>query len=255
MTANGHRDLPGEQGNAYADDVIGSGQKTATGHAEGETGLHEKESARVKSGSGQKTATAHGKRATATMTAFDALDLLTANDGHGHENYSTMHELPYLSVLLDPKIGNHERITRGSGPPKSLSIPHVIERAARNGERQPRKRSRQGNSAATEQLPLLQLPKELEKRERARTQQTTVQRHSHPSRWTEIQREGRKPPRDTTPGAPRDPSLFPCLPEGQEREEEEVPGCETPEGVSAQEEANGAGGTEPEGREGFLRSL
>ena len=104
-----------------------------------------------------------------------------------------MNELSYPSVLLDPKIGNHERITRGSGPPKSLSIPHVIERAARNGERQPRKRSGQGKSAATEELPLLQLPKELEKRERARAQQTTVQRHSHPSRWAEIQREGRKP--------------------------------------------------------------
>ena len=174
------RDLPGELGNAYADDVIGSGQKTATGNAESdlgetgiETGLPENESAHVESGSGQKTATAldetaHGKRATATMTAFDALDLLTANgkrsesenDGHGHENYSTVNELSYPSVLLDPKIGNHERITRGSGPLKYLSIPHVVERAPRNGERQPRKRSGQGKSAATEQLPLHQLPKE-----------------------------------------------------------------------------------------------
>ena len=42
MTASGHRNLPGELGNAYADDVTGSGQKTATGHAEsdlGETGI------------------------------------------------------------------------------------------------------------------------------------------------------------------------------------------------------------------------
>ena len=70
-------------------------------------------------------------------------------------------------MLLDPKIGNRARIKRGSGPPKSLSIPHVVERAVRNGERQPRKRSGQGKSAATEQLPLRQLPKELEKRERA----------------------------------------------------------------------------------------
>ena len=58
---------------------------------------------------------------------------------------------------------------------------------------------------------------------------------------------GEEAPRDTTPSAPRDPSLFPCPPEGREREEEEVPGCETPEGVSAREEANGASGTEPEG--------
>ena len=124
------------------------------------------------------------------MIASDALDLLTANgkrsesenDGHGHENYPAVHELSYPSVLLDPKIGNHERITRGSGPPKPFSVPHIVERAAWNGERQPRMRSGQGKSATTEQLPLRQLPKELEKRERARAQQTTVQRHSHPSR-------------------------------------------------------------------------
>ena len=86
MTASGHSDLPGGQGNAYADDVTGSGQKTATGHAETgidpriETGLPKNESAHVESGSGQKTATnrdvtAHGQRATTTMTALDALDL------------------------------------------------------------------------------------------------------------------------------------------------------------------------------------
>ena len=57
MTANGHRDLPGEQRNAYADNVTGSGQKTATGQAESNPGLPENESARVESGSGQKAAT------------------------------------------------------------------------------------------------------------------------------------------------------------------------------------------------------
>ena len=68
MTASGHRDLPGELENVYADDVTGSGQKTATGHAESEpgetgidprieTGLPENESAHIESGSSQKTAT------------------------------------------------------------------------------------------------------------------------------------------------------------------------------------------------------
>ena len=51
---------------------------------------------------------------------------------------------------------------------------------------------------------------------------------------------GEEAPRDTTPGAPRDSSLFPCPPEGREREEEEVPGCETPEGVSARENRTGS---------------
>ena len=91
MTASGHSDLPGWQGNAHADDVTGSGQTTATGHTESghgetgiepriETGLPDIESAHVERGSGQKTATAreataHGQIANMTMTALDALDL------------------------------------------------------------------------------------------------------------------------------------------------------------------------------------
>ena len=66
MTASGHSDLPGWQGNAHADDVTGSGQTTATGHTESghgetsiepriETGLPIIESAHVERGSGQKT--------------------------------------------------------------------------------------------------------------------------------------------------------------------------------------------------------
>ena len=42
MTASSHSDLPSGQGNAHADDVTGSGQKTAAGHTEsghGETGI------------------------------------------------------------------------------------------------------------------------------------------------------------------------------------------------------------------------
>ena len=64
---------------------------------------------------------------------------------------------------------------------------------------------------------------------------------------------GEETPPDKTPGAPRDPSRFPCPPKGREEEEEEVPGRETPEEVSARGEVGGAVGTEPEGREGFLR--
>ena len=82
VTASGHSDLPGGQGNAYADGVTGSGQLTATGHTESghcETGLSVNESFHAATGSGQKTATGHGKsghekRATWTMTGVDALD-------------------------------------------------------------------------------------------------------------------------------------------------------------------------------------
>ena len=62
---------------------------------------------------------------------------------------------------------------------------------------------------------------------------------------------GEEAPPDKTPGAPRDPSCYPCPPKG--REEEEVPGSKTPEEVSARGEVGGAVGTEPEGREDFLR--
>ena len=262
MTAPGHRDLPGELGNAHTVDATGSGQKTTTGLGETgidpriETGLPENESGSSQKAANARDATAHGKRATATMTAFDALDLLTANGKRsesGHENYPTVNELSYPSVLLDPKIGNHQRITRGSGPPKPPSVPHVVERAARNGERQPRKRSGQGKSAATKQLHPPQLPKELKRRERARAQQTTVQRHSPPPPLLAGPRSSRRG--GSLPGHNTRCTLLSCPPEGWEKEEEEVPGCETPEGVSARGEANGAGGTEPEGREGFFRFL
>ena len=34
MTASGHSELPGEQGNAHAVDETGSGQKITTGHVD-----------------------------------------------------------------------------------------------------------------------------------------------------------------------------------------------------------------------------
>ena len=67
MTASGHSDLPGGQGNAYADGVTGSGQLTSTGHGETgidpriETGLSVNESFHAATGSGQKTTTGHGE--------------------------------------------------------------------------------------------------------------------------------------------------------------------------------------------------
>ena len=82
MTANGHDDLPGEQGNANAVDAMGSGQKTATDHVESgltetgidpriATGLPESESKRDATGSSPKTATDHvatARRRTAIET-------------------------------------------------------------------------------------------------------------------------------------------------------------------------------------------
>ena len=112
MTASGHAVLPGGQGNTYTPGATGSGQQTATGHAESghgmtgidpriETGHVKTESFHAVSDSGQKTATAHDvsgheKKATKTMTVDDTLDLLTTNgkrsesdnDGDVHASYS-----------------------------------------------------------------------------------------------------------------------------------------------------------------------
>ena len=208
LTANGRDDLPGEQGMANTVDGIGSGQKTATGHVKSvlgetsidpriETGLPESESERDGIGSGRKAATTHGRTATKAMTASDALDRLTAsgkrseseNGAHRHESCPTKSGLYDPSLFLDPKIGKHWRIENGSVPPKLPSTHHITERAAMSGEKQPRKRRRQGESAATEQPLSLQLPKELKRQRHARSQQ----RHFHPSRWTEIKWVERKP--------------------------------------------------------------
>ena len=243
LTANGHDDLPDEQGIANAVDVIGSGQKTATGLRE----------------SDPKIATDHGRTATEKTTASDALDHSTVNgkrsesenDGHGHESCLIENGLYDPSLFLDPKIGKHRRIENGSGSPKLLSTHYIAERAAMNGEKQPRKRRGQGESAATEQPPSLQLPKELKRQRRARAQQTNVQRHFHPSRWTEVEREERKPHETQHQVHPETSPLSSCPPEGREEEEDEFPGCGTSEEVPARGEAPGAGGTEPEGRDLF----
>ena len=59
------------------------------------------------------------------------------------------------------------------------------------------------------QHPRPHLPKEEEKKERARTRQTNAQRHSRPSRRIKVEREGRKHLIKTL-GAPRDPPSSPA---------------------------------------------
>ena len=94
--------------------------------------------------------------------------------------------------------------------PKTLSNSHVVERAVRIGESQRHRRRGKGASAASRQLPLRPLPKEDEKRERARPPQTKAQRHSHPSRWTEVEREEREPPQTQHQVHPETPPASPA---------------------------------------------
>ena len=103
------RRTPDRQGNAHAHGRSGSGQKTATAHAESGRGVTDSdprnetshdatESFHAESGSGQKTATAHSvrdhkKSVTRTMTAFYAHDRLTANGKRSEsESDSDVHE-------------------------------------------------------------------------------------------------------------------------------------------------------------------
>ena len=231
LTASGHASNSGEraiandraappdgQGNAHAHGGSGSGQKTATTHAESghgvtdtdpriETGHDATESFHAESGSGQKTATAHSvsdheKSVTRTMTASHAHDRLTANgkrsenesDGNVHESHPHVTKPSYPSSIHAPKSVTRGRIKRGSKRLKTPPNSHVVERAVRIGESQQTWRSGKRASAEREPPPLLHLPKEEEKKERARLRQTNAQRHSRPSRRTKIEREGRKHP-------------------------------------------------------------
>ena len=166
----------------------------------------------------------------------------------------TERELYDPSLFLDPKIGNHGKIEQGSGPPKLLPTHHVAECAVMSGEKQPRKRRGQGESAAIEQPPPSQLPKRLKRQRHARAQQTKVQRHSPPLARPRPSGRGGSLTGHNTRCTLRPPPPLSCPPEGREKEEEEVPGCGTSEEVSARGVVPSAGGTEPEGRD-FLRSL
>ena len=183
--ASGHGDLPDEQGIANTPAENGSDPKIATGPAESDPN---------ESSSSPKTATDLAEiPSESKRDATDSgLDCLTASrkqsesevDEAGHKSWPTESGIYDPSLFLDPKIGKHGRIANGSGPPKTLPTHHVAERAVMSGERQPRKQSGQGASAANEQLPPPQLPKEPRRQKRARAHRTSDQRHFHPSRWT-----------------------------------------------------------------------
>ena len=207
-------------------DATGSGPKTATGHA----------------------VTARGWTAIETSPASDALDRLTAS-GKQSENENGLYD---PSLFLDPKIRKHGRIENGSGPSKTLPTHHVAERAVMSGERQPRKRRGQGESAANEQLLPSQLPKEPRRQNCARAHQTSDQRLL-PLSLDRDRAGGEEASRDAAQGASRDPFLLACPPEG--REEEEASGRKISEEVPARGEVAATVGSAPEGREERFRSL
>ena len=112
--------------------------------------------------------------------------------------------------------------------PKTPSNSHVVERAVRTGESQRHRRRGKGASAASGQLPLRPPPKEQEKQERARPPQTKAQRHSHPSRWTEVEREEREPPQTQHQVHPETPPASPAPLKGGKKKKKKSQGAKLP---------------------------
>ena len=96
-------------------------------------------------------------------------------------------------------------IEQWKGPPET-SLDSSRRRACYDERREATEEAaRQGEFAATEKPPPPQLPKGLKRQGHARAQQMNVQRHSPPSRSTEVEREWRKPPgtqHQVHPGTP-----------------------------------------------------
>ena len=105
---------------------------------------------------------------------------------------------------------------------------HVVERAVRIGESQQTRRRGNGASVASGQLPVLLLPKEEEKRERARPRQKNAQRHSHPSRWTEVEREEREPHQAQHQVHPETPPASPARLKGGKKKQKKSQGAKLP---------------------------
>ena len=243
MAASGHSDLPGGQGNAYADGVTGSGQLTATGiDPRIKTGLSVNESFHA--------ATSHGvsgyeKRATGTMTVVDALDLLTVNgkrresenDCDVHGSYSSVTELSYpSSVPRSEDREPREDSTRGRDSEVSLDSSRRRACGEEWGETT-EAAAREGGVCCEQAGPASPAP------------EGEGEAGAHPRAPDESPET-----LPTTLAGPRSSGRGGSPHEGreEEEEEEEVPGRETPEGENALVEVSGAGGTEPEGREGFL---
>ena len=97
----------------------------------------------------------------------------------------------------------------------------------RIGESQQTRRSGKRASAARESTPRPQLPKEEEKKERARPRQTKAQRHSRPSRRTKVEREGRKYLIKTL-GAPETPPSSPAHLKGGKKKKKKTQEAKLP---------------------------
>ena len=95
------------------------------------------------------------------------------------------------------------------------------------GSPQTRRRGK-GKSVESGQLPHLHRPKAKERRKRARPRQTDVQKHSHPSRSTEAEREGRKPHQTQHQVHPETPPASPAHLKGGKKKQKKSQGAKLP---------------------------
>ena len=218
-------------GNAHAHGGSGSGQKTATAHAESGHGVTDidprietrhdaTESFHAESGSGQKTATAHSvsdheKSVTRTMTAPHAHDPLTANgkrresesDSDVHESQPHVTQPSYPSPSYALKSVTRGRIKRGSKRLKTPTNSHVVERAVRIGESQQTRRSGKRASAAKEPTPAPPPPEGGGEEGASPHATDKCPEALSPPRQTKVEREGRKHLTTNTRCTPRPPPL------------------------------------------------
>ena len=108
-----------------------------------------------------------------------------------------------------------------------------------SGESQPKKgQSGQQATAASKTLLDPQPPKEPRRQKRARAHRPSVQKHFHPSRWTHVKREERKPHGKQDKVHPENPPHAFRPAEGREEEEEEAARCVTFEEVPHEEKSS-----------------
>ena len=123
---------------------------------------------------------------------------------------------------------NRGRIQRGSKSLKTPSHSHVVEHAVRMKESPQTRRRGKGKSVESGQLPHLHRPKAKERRKRARPRQTAAQKHSHPSRSTEAEREGRKPHQTQHQVHPETPPASPAHLKGGKKKQKKSQGAKLP---------------------------
>ena len=244
-----------EQGNAHAHGGSGHGQQTETAHVESGHGVTDTgprtgtghdvtESFHVESDSGQKTATALA--VSDHETSVDADEDRPARsrplarereEERERERRRRPRDLALVSFLgsRTEERESREDTAREQEPEDSLAFSRrgtCGEKEGESTDSETREREVCRERATSPPPP----PEGKGEEEASPLTPDKCPEALPPFSLDRDRAGGEEAPPDTTPGAPRDPSGFPCPPKGREEEAEEVPGRETPEEVSARGE-------------------